>query len=159
MPACHACSEDLNGSHGGEFAAQTFMMFLCRGEPHTVIRSVVLFLAQDEDDFFFYVNRKATEHRPREGSQFSEGIQDERVRDGFALLNGKGFLKRFAEGVLGMCFCESAHLMSIPERRQIVAHCENGGNTPAQQVLHDWPVQCAALTPVTARNVGMVQLG
>ena len=89
LPAGYRLPQHLNRSHIGKLAAQALvMLFGCR-KPHSVICGALRLVPEDQDDFVFYVNGEATEHRARVWRQRSDRVEHELVRNRFALLERK----------------------------------------------------------------------
>jgi hypothetical protein len=107
LPAGCTASKNLNGSHGREFAAQTFMVLVGGRQPHPVVLRVVHLIAQNEHNLVLYIDRQAAKHGMGPGGQRSDCIQHKFMRNGLALFRREAFAARHGEKLIGIR--ESAH--------------------------------------------------
>ncbi len=89
LPARHLLPQHSDGSHVGEFPAQTLVVLLGGGKPHPVVGRLLTFVAENEHNLVLNVDREATEHRTGHRRQRSDRVEHEFMRDRLALLDVK----------------------------------------------------------------------
>ena len=89
LPARHFLSENADGSHIGELAAQTRVVFLRGSEPHSVVCRALAFVPEDQDNFVLNIDRQASEHGARMGRRRGNRVEHKLMRNNFALVDGK----------------------------------------------------------------------
>ncbi len=94
LPPGNFLPEQLNGSHVGKLLTQALVMVVRGREPDAIVGGVSRLLAQDENNFFADVNCSATEHRARDRREFSDGVENEFVRNWFASFDRERIVRR-----------------------------------------------------------------
>lgn len=89
LPACHLLPEHLNRAHVRELPPQTLVVFLGRGQPHSVVCRPIALVTEDEDNLVLNVDREAAKHGASLGRQRRDRVEHELMRDSLTLLDGE----------------------------------------------------------------------